>query len=96
MPGNRKVVHHVIAIVVKGFDVDPSEGWLGAWAAGTDPMVFPLGTGRFFEKGSNVVADMHSHPTDPEVVDRPRLVKLLLDTKTRRTRHSFFVYGNFA
>ena len=41
-PGNRKVLHHIIAFQVKGFgEPDPHGGWLGAWAAGTDPMVFP-------------------------------------------------------
>ncbi len=73
LPGNSTVVHHVIAIAVKGFDVDPQEGWLGAWAAGTDPMVFPKGTGRLLPKGSNVIADMHFHPTDSEQKDTTRV-----------------------
>ncbi len=73
MPGNRKVVHHVIAISVKGFNVDPVDGWLGAWAAGTDPMVFPETTGRFFPKGSNIIGDMHYHPADTEEVDQTRV-----------------------
>ena len=73
LPGNSKVVHHVIAIALKGFDVDPAEGWLGAWAAGTDPMVFPEGTARMLPKGSNVVADMHYHPADTEEKDVTRI-----------------------
>jgi len=73
MPGNRQVVHHVIAIGVKGFDIDPSQGWLGAWAAGTEPMVFPEGTGRFFPKGSNIIGDMHYHPTETPQTDVTRL-----------------------
>ena len=72
-PGNRKVVHHVIAIQVKGFDIDPQEGWLGAWGGGTDPMVFPEGTGRLLAKGANIIADMHYHPTDTDEVDRTRI-----------------------
>ena len=27
LPGNPKVVHHVITIQVKGFNVDPQQGW---------------------------------------------------------------------
>ena len=72
-PGNRKVVHHVIALQVKGFDVDPQQGWLGAWAAGTDPMVFPKGTGRLLEKGANIIADMHYHPAETDEVDQTRI-----------------------
>jgi mono/diheme cytochrome c family protein len=73
MPGNRKVVHHVISFQVKGFDVDPQGGWIGAWAAGTDPMVFPEGTGRLLEKGANILADMHYHPADTDEVDQTRI-----------------------
>lgn len=73
LPGNAKVVHHVIAVAVKGFDVDPVDGWLGAWAAGTEPMVFPEGTGRFLEKGSNIIADMHYHPADTPQRDVTRI-----------------------
>jgi mono/diheme cytochrome c family protein len=73
LPGNAKVVHHVIAVAVKGFDIDPVDGWLGAWAAGTEPMVFPEGTGRFLEKGSNIIADMHYHPADTPQSDVTRI-----------------------
>ncbi len=73
LPGNSTVVHHVITFAVKGFDVDPVGGWLGAWAAGTDPMVFAEGTGRLLEKGSNLIGDMHYHPTDTEQKDITRI-----------------------
>ena len=74
LPGNRKVVHHVIAFQVKGFgEPDPQGGWLGAWAAGTDPMVFPAGTGRLLEKGANILADMHYHPTETDEIDTTRI-----------------------
>jgi len=73
MPGNRKVLHHVITMQFKGFDINPAEGWLGAWAAGTEPMIFPPGTGRFLPAGSNLIGDMHYHPADTEEVDRTRI-----------------------
>ena len=73
LPGNSKVVHHVIAVAVKGFNVDPQQGWMGAWAAGTDPMVFPEGTGRLLPKGSNIIADMHYHPAETEEKDVTRI-----------------------
>ncbi len=59
-PGNRKVVHHVI--IWQGGQ--GSNGWLGAWAAGMEPMVFPEGTGRKLRAGVPLVADMHYHPAD--------------------------------
>ena len=69
LPGNPKVVHHVIAFQVKGFNVDPEQGWLGAWAAGTEPMVFPPGTAREITKGANLIGDMHYHPAETEERD---------------------------
>ncbi len=72
-PGAPKVVHHVIVFQIKGFDVDPSGGWIGAWAAGTEPMVFPEGTGRLMQKGANVIGDMHWHPSGEAVKDQTRI-----------------------
>ena len=60
-PGNRKVVHHVILIASDG-NSQPTSGWLGAWAAGMDPMVFPEGTAKLVPKGGVIVGDMHYHP----------------------------------
>lgn len=73
LPGDRRVVHHAIVLQFKGFDVDPEDGWLAAWAAGTEPMVFPEGTGRFLKKGSNLIADMHYHPCGEPVTDVTRV-----------------------
>lgn len=73
LPGNPKVVHHVIVYQVKGFNVDPSGGWVGAWAAGTPPMVFPEGTGRMIQKGANVIGDMHYHPCGTPETDVTRI-----------------------
>ena len=81
LPGNSKVVHHVIAIAIKGFNPDPQEGWLGAWAAGTAPMVFPDGTARLMPKGSNIYADMHFHPIETEEKDITRIGLYFLDDK---------------
>ncbi len=73
LPGNSKVVHHVIIYEMKGFDFDPTTGWMGAWAAGADPMVYPTGTGKRIQKGANLIADMHYHPTDTDEVDQTRI-----------------------
>jgi len=72
-PGAPKVVHHVIVFQIKGFDLDPSGGWIGAWAAGTEPMVFPEGTGRLMQKGANVIGDMHWHPAGTAMKDQTRI-----------------------
>ena len=73
LPGNPKVVHHVLTFQVKGFNVDPEQGWLGAWAAGSEPMVFPEGSARQITKGSNIIGDMHYHPVETEEKDITRV-----------------------
>lgn len=73
LPGDGTVVHHVIAFQIKGFDPDPIGGWMGAWAAGTEPMVFPEGTGRVMKKGHSLVADMHYHPSGKAATDVTRI-----------------------
>jgi len=73
LPGNPKVLHHVLTFQVKGFGFDPEEGWMGAWAAGADPMVFPANTGRIMEKGANIIGDMHYHPCGTAETDRTRI-----------------------
>ncbi len=73
LPGNAKVVHHVLTFQVKGFGVDPVGGWMGAWAAGTEPMEFPATTGRIMRKGANLIGDMHYHPCGTPEIDRTRI-----------------------
>ena len=95
LPGNRKVVHHVIAFQVKGFnEPDPQGGWLGAWAAGTDPMVFPAGTGRLLQKGANILADMHYHPTETEETDVTRIGLHFADTEVPKELVNIWVQND--
>jgi hypothetical protein len=64
-PSNKLVAHHVILYQQEpGSGGQEPDGWLGAWAAGAEPMVFPAKTGRILKKGSKVVADMHYHPAE--------------------------------
>ena len=72
LPGDRRVVHHVIIFVMEEGQSSPN-GWLAGWAAGMEPMVFPEGTGRLIKKGSTLIADMHYHPTDEPATDQTKL-----------------------
>ena len=69
-PTNRKVAHH--AILWMGQNQGGS-GWLGAWAAGMDPMEFGDGVGRLLPAGDPIVADLHYHPTDEPSRDQLRV-----------------------
>ena len=71
-PSNPRVAHHVIVYQL-GVGEEAPQGWLGAWAAGMDPMIFREGTGRLLRKGATLIGDMHYHPTENEEVDQTRI-----------------------
>jgi hypothetical protein len=70
-PSNRKVTHHVIAYQTEGDK--PPQGWLAAWAAGMDPMVFPDKMGRLLKKDATIIGDMHYHPTEAAATDQTKI-----------------------
>ncbi len=71
-PTNRKVTHHVIVYQTENLDTPPN-GWLGAWAAGAEPMQFPEGTGRLVKKNGILIGDMHYHPADSPQSEETRI-----------------------
>lgn len=98
-PGNRRVVHHVIAMV-RGKEVDgrrrgglggllapamntsdsPSGmGWLAAMAPGNEVMVYPPGTAKLVAAESNIVFQMHYHPSTVEEKDRTSIALYFSD-----------------
>ena len=91
-PGNRKVVHHVLAYVDttgqgrKRDEADPGPGYscfsgpgveihgdLGGWAPGMEPSFLPDGVGRSLPSKSDVVMQVHYHPSGKPEVDRTRI-----------------------
>lgn len=48
-------------------------GGLGAWAPGSIPRFLPDGVGKFIKKGSDLVMQIHYHPTGKEEVDQSSL-----------------------
>ncbi len=71
-PGDRRVVHHVILMASDGKSM-PTSGWLGAWAAGMEPMVFPEGTAKLLEPGQKLIGDMHYHPAAEAATDQTQV-----------------------
>lgn len=70
IPGDRKVVHHVI--LWQGSQGNPN-GWIGAWAAGAGPVKLPEGTARLLKKGQPIVGDMHYHLYGEETKDQTKV-----------------------
>jgi len=87
-PGNRAVVHHVIAFLGEaggGRSRDPQApspeaniqrgraNMLGGTAPGDPPNVFPKGTAKLIKAGANLVLQMHYTPNGEATTDRTRI-----------------------
>lgn len=91
MPGNRAVVHHIIAFIkppgqettrsqsddrdVRGF------GFLAGFAPGTRPLVSPPGWAKKIPAGSKLVFEMHYTPIGTPQQDRSSVGLIFLDEK---------------
>jgi len=92
-PGNRRVVHHMIAFLDNtgaaqklatekgdgatylsfgGPGFTPTGG-IGGWAPGASPRFLPEGSGHPLKKGSDLVLNIHYHPTGKEEMDQGEL-----------------------
>ncbi len=89
MPGNRKVVHHIIVFVKppgqgaqrrRGGDRDISGfGFLAGFAPGTRPMVAPEGMAKKVPAGSQLVFQMHYTPCGTAQTDRSGVGLIFVD-----------------
>lgn len=103
-PGNRKVVHHMIAYLdstgaaqklanEKGDGTTylsfggpgflPTGG-IGGWAPGATPRFLPDGVGRPVKKGSDVVLNIHYHPTGKAEDDQGELALYFAKTPIKQ------------
>jgi peroxiredoxin/mono/diheme cytochrome c family protein len=75
-PGNRAVVHHIIAFYQEP-GKQPSkrfeDQWICATAPGDMPLVLPEGVARKIPKGSKIIWQMHYTPTGKEATDRSQI-----------------------
>ncbi len=80
-PSNLEVTHHVVIFMggfgggggrrgggmMGNFDV------LGVWSVGTEPNVYPEGTGRRLKQGQRLMTNMHYHPNGTAQKDQTRI-----------------------
>jgi mono/diheme cytochrome c family protein len=79
-PGNRAVVHHVIAFTqdpnaraTSGGEVNQGRGQLGGITPNKTGVVFAPGTARLIKKGANIVFQMHYTTIGQVVKDRTKI-----------------------
>jgi peroxiredoxin len=87
IPGDRQVLHHVIAYVsspadktVRGRQTGAANGEsLGGFAPGRQPDEFRDNSGRLVTKGSNLLLQMHYTTTGKETVDETEIGLFIYD-----------------
>jgi hypothetical protein len=99
-PGNPKVVHHVLLFqdttgtarkrdTGSGYDCFGTPGFLpargmGGWTPGSQPYVVPDGAPELLHAHSDLVLQVHYHPTGKPETDRTRLALYFTDRKPQR------------
>jgi peroxiredoxin len=101
IPGNPSVVHHIIVYLVPP-GVTPSgqagrlrTNWLGAFAPGLRPQVLEEGLGRYVQKGSKLLFEMHYTPNGTAQKDRSFVGFKFADPKTVKKEVAVQNAGNF-
>lgn len=60
-------------------------GALGGWSVGNTPRRLPNGMGRYLKKGSDLVMQIHYHPTGKEEVDQSEVGLYFIDKPVEET-----------
>jgi hypothetical protein len=71
-PGNRGVVHHVIAFVQPRGSQEPVE-FLAGYAPGAVPMELQPGRAKLIKAGSNIVFELHYTPNGAAATDQTKI-----------------------
>ena len=101
IPGNPAVVHHVIVYLVPP-GVTPSgqagrlrTNWLGAFAPGLRPQPLDEGLGRYVQKGTKLLFEVHYTPNGTAQKDRSYVGFVFADPKTVKKEVAVQNAGNF-
>jgi hypothetical protein len=102
VPGDRSVVHHVLAGSVEG-DVPPSsedsvmENYIIGYAPGVESYLMPEGTGVYIAPGGFFTFQLHYTPTGKATLDQSKLGLYLSDTPPENfLRHQVVVSPTIA
>jgi peroxiredoxin len=94
-PGNRAVVHHIIAFVMKkgekrerGHEDGIGNGFLVGYAPGDMPAVYPPGTAKKIPKDALLVFQMHYTPNGVEQNDRSSVGLIFAKEPPQREAHT--------
>ncbi|MEO8493588.1 MAG: redoxin domain-containing protein [Planctomycetota bacterium] len=95
-PGNRKVVHHIIAFVrEQGTTKQQGLPVVGGFAPGEEPMIWPAGVGFKIPAGAEIVWQVHYTPTGKKEKDRSEVGLILCKEPPQRASEGGGIF-NFA
>jgi hypothetical protein len=87
-PGNRAVVHHIIAFFrEKGSKETQNLPYICGYAPGAEATTFPDGVGLRIPAGAEIVWQVHYTPTGKEEKDRSELGLIFCEEKPNQTVH---------
>ena len=81
-PGNRAVVHHILAFSRKAGEArrfNVRDGFLAGYVPGLRPRPFPKGMAKLIPAGSKLVFQVHYTPIGSEQLDRSRIGLIFAD-----------------
>jgi hypothetical protein len=97
LPGNRSVLHHIIAsTIMPGEDRSKSGKALTGYAPGMGPDLLPKGTGRLLTAGSKIIFQLHYTASGKAETDRSRLgLYLSKEPPERELRSNVLIDSKF-
>jgi peroxiredoxin len=96
VPGDRSVVHHIIAFVLppKQERRRPGEGHLCGYAPGDMPSVYPPGVAKRIPAGADIVFQLHYTPNGKVRTDRSKLGLIFAKTPVEHEAHTLGIANN--
>lgn len=73
VPGDRSVVHHIIAYLVTKDSRRPTENHLCGYAPGDMPSIYPSGIAKKIPAGANILFQIHYTPNGKARTDRSKI-----------------------
>ncbi|QDS98305.1 redoxin domain-containing protein [Adhaeretor mobilis] len=101
LPGNRAVVHHILAFVLPPGDLRTSgagRGFFAGYVPGLRAKMLPAGTAKLLPAGSKLIFQVHYTPIGSVQFDQSKIGLVFIDRKdvTRRAISSSAITNRFA
>lgn len=94
VPGDRSVVHHIVAFIDDHTPGQPTRRHLCGYAPGDMPAVYPNGIAKKIPAGSDVLFQLHYTPNGKARVDRSKLGLIFAKGPVEHEAHTQAIVNN--